>query len=567
MKDDDMSCINKSSNRRSTLTGYSSISSGIGSIASEVSEFGSFGGTIGRSASVSRNGSKRETDKERTRRFLKNVVISDIPAEELLKMKVEQLKRRKDRSIDEEFETQLDETGSSTSSTIQELLNFDVVALDINVDGTPYSKVGEVMINAEISKKIKDEMRSGYRSDKCGTIVECDPDIVFVCSSTAQNKVNTSFAVRDLDESVVSRASVTQSVLVNVRNSISKSIELWNSQALSRTSSTLLLFPMFCSSEEEWDAKDTIEAIYCMLDAMLNTKRWKTNGRVILAGLTSNNVRLLREKYNEMKLSIIDDCELPENESSIKQIMNDEKLRSLFASLATLTQQGPIPVQAYSMLAGQHSTEVLAEHMRLRWLSDGRFGPLAANILTHIHKGDTKDISLSSNVLALLLNDYRNRLSVRNDSRLMFRNSVKTLFAMYPIYVKMDECVSKSFIKPMFSSLDALIDDGPDTEDLETAGVLLSENGGVLHELNSYLVDRLIVKIRHKLMSEEEVVTKHVRQLFLHVYDLWAFGWSELNIPECLLTLEASGKLSIDGGPQRKNDINKQEFGSKESII
>lgn len=40
---------------------------------------------------------------------------------------------------------------------------------------------------------------------------------------------------------------------------------------------------------------------------------------------------------------------------------------------------------------------------------------------------------------------------------------------MYPVYVKMDECVSKCFIKPMFSSLDALIDDAPDTEDLEVS--------------------------------------------------------------------------------------------------
>ncbi|CAP28725.1 Protein CBG09061 [Caenorhabditis briggsae] len=248
--------------------------------------------------------------------------------------------------------------------------------------------------------------------------------------------------------------------------------------------------------------------------------------------------------------------------------MNDDKLRSLFASLATLTQQGPIPVQAYSMLASQHSTEVLAEHMRLRWLSDGRFAPLAANILMHIHQADTKDISLSSNVLALLLNDYRNRLSVRNDSRLMFRNSVKTLFAMYPVYVKMDECVSKCFIKPMFSSLDALIDDSPDTDDLEAAGILLSENGKVLHDLNSYLVERIIVKLRHKLVSEDPVVTKHVRQIFIHVYDLWAFGWSEINIPECLLTFSAEGKLSIvDQTPLRKNDISKQEFGSKESIV
>lgn len=103
---------------------------------------------------------------------------------------------------------------------------------------------------------------------------------------------------------------------------------------------------------------------------------------------------------------------------------------------------------------------------------------------------------------------------------------------------------------------------------MQTAGLLLCENGRLLHDLNSYLVERLIVKLRHKLISEDPVVTKHVRQIFIHVYDLWAFGWSELNIPECLLTLSAEGKLSLtDQAPVRKNDISKQEFGSKESII
>ncbi|CAD6185790.1 unnamed protein product [Caenorhabditis auriculariae] len=251
--------------------------------------------------------------------------------------------------------------------------------------------------------------------------------------------------------------------------------------------------------------------------------------------------------------------------------MDDERLRSLFASLATLTQHGPIPVQAYSMLANRHSPESLAEHMRIRWLADCRFGPIAANIVLHIHKMDLGDVALSSCVLALLLNDYRNRLQVRNDSRLMFRNSVRTLFSMYPIFVKLDQCVSQSFIKPMFCSLDMLIDDDPDSDDLEVAaGILMEEFGPSLHDLNSYLVDRLIVKVRHRMISDDVVMNRDIRQILLHVCDLWAFGWSELNVPECLAIMPTSGSLT-DGRhlapPPRKNDVTHQEFGSKESII
>uniref|UniRef100_A0A8R1IXQ1 Uncharacterized protein n=1 Tax=Caenorhabditis japonica TaxID=281687 RepID=A0A8R1IXQ1_CAEJA len=58
---------------------------------------------------------------------------------------------------------------------------------------------------------------------------------------------------------------------------------------------------MFCQSEAEWDSKATIDAIFLMLDGiLLNARRWRANGKCILAGLTPNNVRLLKEKYDEV---------------------------------------------------------------------------------------------------------------------------------------------------------------------------------------------------------------------------------------------------------------------------
>ncbi|VDL81848.1 unnamed protein product [Nippostrongylus brasiliensis] len=192
--------------------------------------------------------------------------------------------------------------------------------------------------------------------------------------------------------------------------------------------------------------------------------------------------------------------------------MDDEQLRELFTSLATLAQQGPIPVQAYSVLVHNHSPEALAEQLHQKWLADYRFAPIAANIVLHVRKTSSSGVALSSCVLALLLNDYRNRL--------------------------------------------------------EVFGVLLREHGATLNNLNSYLIDRLIVKMRAKICSDEPEMNGELRGIYLHVLDLWAWGWNPLMIPECL-TMPFTDPVEKETSPQpqRKRDVGKKEFGSKESIV
>ncbi|CAJ0578837.1 unnamed protein product, partial [Mesorhabditis spiculigera] len=247
--------------------------------------------------------------------------------------------------------------------------------------------------------------------------------------------------------------------------------------------------------------------------------------------------------------------------------MDDEQLRTLFASLTELAQQGPIPVQAYSMVVRNTSPESLAEQLHQRWLADSKFSPIAADIILHIYNLDRGDFGLASCCLALLLNDYRNRLAVRSSSRLMFRNSVRALFGLYPIYLKMDECVSKCFVKPMFNCLDMLLDNNPDREDTKTMGMLLAENGKTLHHLNQYLVDQLILKVREHMCSDEDHINMEIRRIFLHLLDLWAFGWNELAIPDCLIADYVAPTTPKALPVVRKDDIQKQEFGSKESIV
>ncbi|EYC27954.1 hypothetical protein Y032_0008g267 [Ancylostoma ceylanicum] len=247
--------------------------------------------------------------------------------------------------------------------------------------------------------------------------------------------------------------------------------------------------------------------------------------------------------------------------------MDDDQLRELFTSLAVLAQQGPIPVQAYSVLVHNHSPEALAEQLHQKWLADGRFAPIAANIVLHVRKTNSSGIALSSCVLALLLNDYRNRLEVRRRSRLMFRNSTKALFEMYVVFLQIDSCVAKCLVKPMFQCLDVLVDNNPDSEDLVTMGVLMTDHGSTLNNINSYLVDRLIVKMRTKICSDDDQMNGYIRRIFLHVLDLWAFGWNELTIPESITMTYPTVEQKETPTPERKKHVVKKEFGSKESVV
>ncbi|KHJ79125.1 hypothetical protein OESDEN_21237 [Oesophagostomum dentatum] len=141
------------------------------------------------------------------------------------------------------------------------------------------------------------------------------------------------------------------------------------------------------------------------------------------------------------------------------------------------------------------------------------------------------------------------------------------MFEIYVVFLQIDSCVAKCLVKPMFQCLDVLVDNHPDSEDLLTMGVLMSEHGGTLNNLNSYLVDRLIVKMREKICSDEEEMNGYIRRIYLHVLDLWAFGWSEISIPDSL-TMPYPEHLDLDSPPQeRKKNVGKKEFGSKESVV
>ncbi|PAV69390.1 hypothetical protein WR25_14926 [Diploscapter pachys] len=214
--------------------------------------------------------------------------------------------------------------------------------------------------------------------------------------------------------------------------------------------------------------------------------------------------------------------------------MDETQLRSLFSSLAELTSQGPLPVQAYSMLVTRLPPSAVAEQLHQRWLADYRFAPVAASILLHMHRSDARHLAVMSSVLALLLNDFKSSLEVRHCSRLMYRNSVRATFAMYQAYAQIDSYVAKSLVSPMFSSLMTLIDNDPDAADVEVAGLMMCDYGKTMYDLNSYQVDSIIVKIREMLISDEPFMNKEIRQILLHAVDLWSFGFSELHIPECL---------------------------------
>ncbi|EGT35718.1 hypothetical protein CAEBREN_16209 [Caenorhabditis brenneri] len=295
VKDDDLfgglSTTTTTSSRRNTLTGYSSISSGIGSIASAASDQGY--GTIGsrNGQSISRSGSKRDDEmkRERTRRMIDRIIISDVPASELLKMKAEQMRKHDEKEID----------GTREKETESSFLDFDVVAVDLKPDGTPFSTTAATFVDESLGRLVKEEIRSNYRPDRCGSITDHHPELVFVIPEPSQPNIG-----GKLNDSISSN-DVTSDLLRNVRSGLHKAIEEWKKITSDRNASTMLIYPMFCQSEDEWDSKATIDSMFMMLDSILmNAKRWKPNGKCILAGITASNVQLLQEKYEDLRQSV-----------------------------------------------------------------------------------------------------------------------------------------------------------------------------------------------------------------------------------------------------------------------
>ncbi|CAD6185780.1 unnamed protein product [Caenorhabditis auriculariae] len=226
---------------------------------------------------------RRENEiRDRVRKFVNHITVSEHTATELIQMFGEEKSRRRARLNDSNDTVDMPE--------IEEGPGFDAVAVDVLPDGKPFSTTASAIVTDAMAGKIRYEIVSSFPAEGGGSLIGSEPEVFFVCPhSASQNHP------KDEEGDAANRA-----MLINVRNAVMKAVTLWGNTTCT-TPSTLLVYPMFCSSEAEWDAPETVKAVFDMLDAIVNTKRWRKNGTCILAGVTKNNGQLLRERYEQMK--------------------------------------------------------------------------------------------------------------------------------------------------------------------------------------------------------------------------------------------------------------------------
>uniref|UniRef100_A0A0N4ZPM6 Importin N-terminal domain-containing protein n=1 Tax=Parastrongyloides trichosuri TaxID=131310 RepID=A0A0N4ZPM6_PARTI len=217
--------------------------------------------------------------------------------------------------------------------------------------------------------------------------------------------------------------------------------------------------------------------------------------------------------------------------------INEEKnkIKELLDSLQLLASEGEIPVQAFSMLMKKSNSYIICEQLHHKWLSDSLFAEIAAKIIGHLHNMDKRDVALSSGCLALVINDYKNWNSIRKKSRLMFRNSVRAIIELYPVYAKIDPCISQSMIVPMFHSLHLLIDLEPIEDDIMCLTELMIKFGDLFSEINSIECDKLVIKLRKMLCRDDLCLTRKCKYMMLQVMDFWTYSWDKRVIPDCLI--------------------------------
>ncbi|KAK0416807.1 hypothetical protein QR680_012696 [Steinernema hermaphroditum] len=249
--------------------------------------------------------------------------------------------------------------------------------------------------------------------------------------------------------------------------------------------------------------------------------------------------------------------------------MQDEQLRSLFNSVLLLSQEGEVPVQALAVLVQTARPEALVEQLHQKWLADQSFTPIAAQMLLQLQNMDRRDATLASGCLVMILNDYRNRLEMRNQSRLMFRNSIRALHEFYPVYRRIDTCLAQSLVKPIFHCMDILLDDDPDEADVQMAAQLLLEFGRTMHSINMIDADELVMKTRRILIGAKNAtqvsLSTATKALLLRVMDMWQYGWDENMFPDCvhdfystLAIRPRSESESTESTARRKNDVDEE---------
>uniref|UniRef100_A0A9J2NZ25 Uncharacterized protein n=1 Tax=Ascaris lumbricoides TaxID=6252 RepID=A0A9J2NZ25_ASCLU len=251
--------------------------------------------------------------------------------------------------------------------------------------------------------------------------------------------------------------------------------------------------------------------------------------------------------------------------------MDDEQLRRLISCLSLLSNHGSFPLHTFSVLASAAPSDKLAEQLHQKWLSEESFASIAAIALLHVHNiGEIGDVALWSSCLAHLLSDHRSRHSLRKENRMMFRNSVKALLKMYPIFRQIDAVVSECLVSPMFVSLAMLMDEEADDKDIQTMAELMLEDGGLLAKLRARECDKLVMRARHCLC--EKVLSVESRRQLLHVIDLWTYDWDPEMFPDCILKFyekaENEKSDSEENVTNKKvNTAEQQQTNDQESVV
>ncbi|KAI6186805.1 hypothetical protein M3Y98_00172900 [Aphelenchoides besseyi] len=215
--------------------------------------------------------------------------------------------------------------------------------------------------------------------------------------------------------------------------------------------------------------------------------------------------------------------------------MLEDELRNILSSLSHLASQGDIPVQAFATLIRSARTEILAEHLHQRWLADHNFGFVAGQILSHSHNDERRDMKLCSQVLSLILDDYKHRYGLRQDDRRMFRNYCRTLIELLPVFLQIDRYMAQGLVRPLFDSLHMLVDEAHEDEDYQ----ILVRSGSLLGDLNSNETEKLVMKMRSSICFHERKLRSYTRFIMLNAVDLYTYHWKVELMPSCLFEFYA----------------------------
>ncbi|VDN01599.1 unnamed protein product [Thelazia callipaeda] len=252
----------------------------------------------------------------------------------------------------------------------------------------------------------------------------------------------------------------------------------------------------------------------------------------------------------------------------LEESMDEEQLQKLISSLCILSKDGSIPlieiipstVHTFTVLVSAAPCEKLAHHLHQRWLSEANFTKIAARIILHHQHMHETDLGLFSCCLGHVLSDFQFRQQIRQENRLVFRNSVRVMFDFYPVYKQIDATVSECLVEPIFTSLRELINDDPDEKDIEAAAELIIDYGNVLMKIEPDKCNNFITALRAHLCDSH--LSSITRRLILQALDFWTYKWNDENFPFCIKQFNETS-AQIRKNPKETSQVPSQSITDK----